>query len=116
MLDIFEQEKILDRAQQVGEQLQSRLRAMQADLPIIGEVRGLGPMAAIELVRDPHTREPAPEVTDHVVALARERGVLLIKAGLHGNVLRILAPLVIDDALLDHALDTLAGVIADATK
>ena len=116
VLDIFEQEKILDRAQQVGEQLQSRLRAMQADLPIIGEVRGLGPMAAIELVRDPHTREPAPEVTDHVVALARERGVLLIKAGLHGNVVRILAPLVIDDALLDHALDTLAGVIADATK
>jgi 4-aminobutyrate aminotransferase/(S)-3-amino-2-methylpropionate transaminase len=73
-------------------------------------------MAAIELVRDPHTREPAPEVTDRVVALARERGVLLIKAGLHGNVVRILAPLVIDDALLDHALDTLAGVIADATK
>jgi 4-aminobutyrate aminotransferase / (S)-3-amino-2-methylpropionate transaminase / 5-aminovalerate transaminase len=116
VLDIFEQEKILDRAQQVGEQLQSRLRAMQADLPVIGEVRGLGPMAAIELVRDPHTREPAPKVTDHVVALARERGVLLIKAGLHGNVVRILAPLVIDDALLDHALDTLAGVIADVTK
>ena len=116
VLDIFEQEKILDRAQQAGEQLQSRLRAMQADLPVIGEVRGLGPMAAIELVRDPHTREPAPEVTDRVVALSRERGVLLIKAGLHGNVVRILAPLVIDDALLDHALDTLAGVIADATK
>src|SRR5262245_46790407 len=116
VLDIFEQEKILDRAQQVGEQLQSRLRAMQADLPIIGEVRGLGPMAAIELVRDPNTREPAPEVTDRVVTLARERGVLLIKAGLHGNVVRILAPLVIDDALLDHALDTLAVVIADATK
>jgi 4-aminobutyrate aminotransferase / (S)-3-amino-2-methylpropionate transaminase / 5-aminovalerate transaminase len=116
VLDIFEQEKILDRAQQAGEQLQSRLRAMQADLPVIGEVRGLGPMAAIELVRDPHTREPAPEVTDRVVTLARERGVLLIKAGLHGNVVRILAPLVIDDALLDHALDTLAGVIADATK
>ena len=116
VLDIFEQEKILDRAQLVGEHLQSRLRAMQADLPIIGEVRGLGPMAAIELVRDPHTREPAPEVTDRVVALSRERGVLLIKAGLHGNVVRILAPLVIDDALLDHALDTLAGVIADATK
>lgn len=115
VLEIFEQEKILDRAQQVGEQLQSRLRAMQADLPIIGEVRGLGPMAAIELVRDPHTREPAPEVTDRVVALSRERGVLLIKAGLHGNVVRILAPLVIDDALLDHALDTLAGVIAEAT-
>jgi 4-aminobutyrate aminotransferase/(S)-3-amino-2-methylpropionate transaminase len=115
VLDIFEQEKILDRAQQVGEHLQSRLRAMQADLPVIGEVRGLGPMAAIELVRDPHTREPAPEVTDRVVALSRERGVLLIKAGLHGNVVRILAPLVIDDALLDHALDTLAGVIAEAT-
>jgi 4-aminobutyrate aminotransferase / (S)-3-amino-2-methylpropionate transaminase / 5-aminovalerate transaminase len=116
VLDIFEQEKVLDRAQQVGEQLQSRLRAMQADLPIIGDVRGLGPMAAIELVRDPHTREPAPEVTDRVVTLSRERGVLLIKAGLHGNVVRILAPLVIDDALLDHALDTLAGVVADATQ
>jgi 4-aminobutyrate aminotransferase/(S)-3-amino-2-methylpropionate transaminase len=116
VLDIFEQEKILDRAQQVGEHLQSRLRAMQADLPIIGEARGLGPMAAIELVRDPHTREPAPEVTDRVVTLSRKRGVLLIKAGLYGNVVRILAPLVIDDTLLDHALDTLAGVIADATQ
>jgi 4-aminobutyrate aminotransferase/(S)-3-amino-2-methylpropionate transaminase len=114
VLDIFEQEKLLERAQHVGEHLQSRLRAMQADLPIIGEVRGLGPMAAIELVRDPLTREPAPEVTDRVVTLSRERGVLLIKAGLHGNVVRILAPLVIDDALLDHALDTLAGVIAEA--
>jgi 4-aminobutyrate aminotransferase/(S)-3-amino-2-methylpropionate transaminase len=114
VLDVFEQEQILERAQQMGEQLLARLQGMQAELPIIGDVRGLGPMAALELVSDRETREPAPDVTDRVVALARERGLLLIKAGLHGNVVRILVPLVIDDALLDHALDTLAGVIAEA--
>jgi 4-aminobutyrate aminotransferase/(S)-3-amino-2-methylpropionate transaminase len=76
-------------------------------------VRGIGPMVAMEIVRDFVTREPAPELVDQVVKNARERGLLLIKAGLYGNVLRILVPLTIDPMLLRHALEVLSTTVAE---
>jgi 4-aminobutyrate aminotransferase/(S)-3-amino-2-methylpropionate transaminase len=69
-------------------------------------VRGLGAMLAIELVEDPATKEPSPRLATRITAAAAERGLLLLKAGVLGNCIRVLCPLVIEDAELDEALGT----------
>ena len=79
--------------------------AWQERYPQIGDVRGLGAMLAIEYVRDPATKEPAPELASLVAEEAAERGLLLLKAGIYSNCNRVLCPLVITDAELDEALD-----------
>ena len=78
--------------------------AWQERFPQIGEVRGLGAMLAIELVEDPATKRPAPSSRTAVVQAAFERGLLLLKAGVYGNCIRVLSPLVVADAELDEAL------------
>jgi 4-aminobutyrate aminotransferase/(S)-3-amino-2-methylpropionate transaminase len=78
--------------------------AWQERFPAIGDVRGLGPMLAIELVEDPATKAPAPELATQITAEAARRGLLLLKAGIYGNCIRVLCPLVIDDRELDEAL------------
>lgn len=111
VLDIFEQEDLFARAQQLGNRLMERFRSLQSEVPTLGDVRGLGPMIGLEFVRDPETKEPAPEVTDNILAEAREQGLILLKAGLYNNVVRIVAPLVIEEALLSRGLETLCRVI-----
>lgn len=115
VLDIFEQEDLFARAQQLGNRLMERLRSLQSEVPTLGDVRGLGPMIGLEFVRDPATKEPAPEVTDKILAEAREQGLILLKAGLYNNVVRIVAPLVIEEALLSRGLETLCRVIKQVT-
>ena len=78
--------------------------AWQARWPRIGDVRGLGAMLAIDLVQDPASREPAPELAAAVIDAALERGLILLKAGISGNCIRVLCPLTIEDAVLDEAL------------
>jgi 4-aminobutyrate aminotransferase/(S)-3-amino-2-methylpropionate transaminase len=73
--------------------------------PRIGDVRGLGAMLAIELVSDPETKAPAPDLASQIAEEAARRGLLLLKAGLHSNCIRVLCPLVIADSELDEALD-----------
>jgi 4-aminobutyrate aminotransferase/(S)-3-amino-2-methylpropionate transaminase len=89
--------------------------AWQERFPQIGDVRGLGAMLAIELVRDPETKEPAPDVASAVIGEAFRNGLLLIKSGTDANCIRVLTPLVITDAELDEALtvweDALATVL-----
>lgn len=104
VLDIFEQEQLLPQAEALGRKLLAHLRALQTRHAQIGDVRGLGAMLAIELVRDPQSKDPAPELADRMVVAAREQGLILLKAGLYGNVIRILVPLNIEPALLDKAL------------
>src|SRR3954451_6035911 len=82
--------EFLDHAKAFGEEIMSRLHAMAERHPVIGEVRGIGPMAAIELVTDRETKEPAAEMAAATVAGALERGLLLLKTGIYDNVLRIL--------------------------
>jgi 4-aminobutyrate aminotransferase/(S)-3-amino-2-methylpropionate transaminase len=76
----------------------------QARWARIGDVRGLGAMLAIELVKDPETKSPAPELTAAVVDEALQRGLMLLKAGVYGNCIRVLCPLTISDGQLDEAL------------
>ncbi len=105
VLDVFEDERLVDRAAVIGEVIRGRMLAWQERFPQIGDVRGLGAMLALEYVLDPATKEPAPELASRVAEEAAARGLLLLKAGIHSNCNRVLCPLVITDAELDEALD-----------
>jgi 4-aminobutyrate aminotransferase/(S)-3-amino-2-methylpropionate transaminase len=113
-IDVIEREGLVDRARVLGEQLRTRLLDMQRKLPIVGDVRGIGAMQAIELVRDRDTREPATEATAKVVATARQHGLLLLATGTYANVIRFLMPLTIERAELEEGLDVLESALAAA--
>jgi 4-aminobutyrate aminotransferase / (S)-3-amino-2-methylpropionate transaminase / 5-aminovalerate transaminase len=104
VLDVFEEEGLVERAERVGETIRGRMLVWQERHPQIGEVRGLGAMLAVEYVRDPETKEPAPELATRVAEEAAQRGLLLLKAGTYSNCNRVLCPLVITDSELDEAL------------
>jgi 4-aminobutyrate aminotransferase / (S)-3-amino-2-methylpropionate transaminase / 5-aminovalerate transaminase len=107
---VFEEEALVERAAQIGDAIRERMSAWQERWPAIGDVRGLGAMLALELVHDAKTKDPAPELATKVVEAAAERGLLLLKSGIYSNCIRVLVPLVIQDAQLDEAL----GVWEDA--
>ncbi len=104
VLDVFEEESLLERAGLVGDRIRERMLAWQSRWPAIGDVRGLGAMLAIELVEDPVSKQPAPDLAKAVIDAALERGLILLKAGTFGNCIRVLCPLTIEDAVLDEAL------------
>jgi len=97
VLDVIEEEGLVERSAAIGETIRSRMLVWQGRWPAISEVRGLGSMLAIELTDS--------EIASAVVAAALQRGLLLLKAGVTGNAIRVLVPLVIRDAELDEALD-----------
>ncbi len=102
------------RAQAFGDDLRTRLDGIAARHEAVGEVRGMGAMLAIELVRDRLSKEPAVEETSRTVALARERGLLLMAAGIYSNVIRVLVPLVADAQDLDEGFAILEESLAEA--
>src|SRR5581483_2613022 len=104
VLDVIDGEGLVERSAVVGETIRARMEAWQTRWPRIGDVRGLGAMLALELVEDPATREPAPRLAAEVIQAAFERGLLLLKAGVHLNCIRVLVPLVIADGELEEAL------------
>jgi len=99
-LEVIDSEKIQQNALRVGTHLRTRLQEVQERQPLIGEVRGMGLMLGVELVRDRQTKEPATQETFEIVELCKERGLLVGKGGLYGNVLRIKPPMCLtkDDA------------------
>ncbi len=113
VLDKIEAEDLLGASRRTGEIVFERFRAMQAAEPRIGDVRGRGSMCAMELVADPATKEPL--AADRMSAIGRrclENGVLVITAGTYGNVLRLLPPVNIDEALLRDGLDVLEAAMS----
>ena len=104
VLDVFEEEGLVERAQRIGETMRTRMLAWQERFGAIGDVRGLGAMLAVEYVEDRETKEPAPNIASRVAEEAAARGLLLLKAGIHSNCNRVLCPLVISDAELEEAL------------
>jgi len=100
------------RARELGERFAARARLWQQRWSSIGDIRGLGAMQAIELVRDPATREPATEETAKIVRACWERGLLVLSAGVYGNVLRVLSPLVITDEQFEEGLAVMEAAIA----
>ena len=112
VLDVFEEEELVARANVLGDRVRERMLAWQERHAAVGDVRGLGAMLAIELVRDRDTKEPAPELASAVIEAALQRGLILLKAGVHGNCIRVLAPLTIEDAVLEEALGAWEAALA----
>ncbi|HZT85309.1 MAG TPA: 4-aminobutyrate--2-oxoglutarate transaminase [Gaiellaceae bacterium] len=104
VLDVFEEDGLVERAQRIGDTIRSRMLAWQDRHAAIGDVRGLGAMLAVEYVEDRVTKEPAPGIASRVAEEAAVRGLLLLKAGVHSNCNRVLCPLVITDAELEAGL------------
>jgi 5-aminovalerate/4-aminobutyrate aminotransferase len=113
VMEVFEEEKLLQRCQDVAEHLTSRLREIQAKYPVIGDVRGLGAMIAIELFEAGDSHKPNAAAVAQVVAKARDKGLILLSCGTYGNVLRILVPLTAPDELLDEGLAILEACFAE---
>ena len=111
---IMEREKLAERAQRLGEHLRARLEQLQQREPLVGDVRGLGAMLAIELVTDRATRAPATEETGRAVQIARSRGLLMLPTGTYANVLRFLVPLTVELPQVDEAVEVLAASLAAA--
>jgi alanine-glyoxylate transaminase/(R)-3-amino-2-methylpropionate-pyruvate transaminase len=112
VLDVIEREGLQENARVVGTRFMDGLERLQRVHPLIGDVRGMGLMLGVELVRDRDTKMPAKEETLDVLEAAREMGVLLGKGGLDGNVLRIKPPMCITAADVDFALDVLEHALA----
>ncbi len=112
-LDEIASEAFLARAREVGDRLRARLEGLAARHPSIGDVRGLGPMLAVEFVED-GAKTPWPELVLEVTEQALARGVIVIRAGLYSNCLRFLPPLNITDQQLDEALAVVGEAIAAA--
>jgi len=115
VLDVVKEEGLLARAVHIGEVLTRELRALERTYAVIGDVRGLGAMVGIELVRDRKTREPDPETTKRVQLEALKRGVVFPIAGVYGNVVRFLVPLTIPDDALLEGIEVLREAFAETT-
>ncbi len=111
VIEIMEREKIPERAAKMGVKLRKRLDELHEKYPIIGEVRGLGPMLAMEFVKDPKTKEPDAETSSAIMKDALQHGLMTLKAGLYNNVIRLHPPLTIEDDLLDTGLGILEASI-----
>jgi alanine-glyoxylate transaminase/(R)-3-amino-2-methylpropionate-pyruvate transaminase len=110
-LEVVDAENLQANAKAVGGHLKDRLLELQERQPLIGEVRGLGLMLGVELVRDRTTKEPATAETVKVMELTKERGLLLGKGGLYGNTLRIKPPMCVTKADADFLVDCLDEVL-----
>jgi len=103
------------RADELGRRIRAGLEGIAARVEAVGEVRGLGPMQALELVEDRESRTPAARLAAETTAAARERGLILLSCGLYGNVIRILVPLVVSDDDLARGLELLEEALVAAS-
>jgi len=103
VLDLLNAE-LLEKAVALGEKVRTRLLKLQEEFEIIGDVRGLGPMIGMELVKDPRSKEPAPEMAKELVGRCFENGLIILSCGNFSNVIRTLMPLVITDEQLERGL------------
>lgn len=114
VLDVIEEEKLIDRANIIGERMRSRLESisMRNNTVPIAAIRGPGAMTAFDVVTTRGTNEPDPEMTKKVIAKARENGLILLSCGVYGNAIRLLVPLTVSDKQLDEGLDLLEHSLA----
>ena len=113
VLEVMQAEGLAARAQALGARLRARLLALQSRHPAIGEVRGLGAMLAMELVRAGRADQPDTDMTRALVQAAARRGLIILACGVNGNVVRLLAPLTIEDALADEGMDRLEAALKE---
>ena len=116
VLDVIAEEHLIERAQQLGAKLTARLKTLQAKYSAIGEVRGLGAMVAIELVKNGSAEEPDADLTRALVQAAARQGLIVLSCCIYGNVIRFLTALTISDALLSEGLDRLDAALGEVTR
>jgi 4-aminobutyrate aminotransferase/(S)-3-amino-2-methylpropionate transaminase len=112
VVDLFETDNLLVRANELGDRFHRRAREWQRRWPVVGDVRGLGGMQAIELVKSQETKTPAAEETKQITQYCFEHGLITITAGSYSNVIRILVPLVATNEQMDEGLDVLESALA----
>ena len=115
VMDVMRDEKLPERAARIGSIIEERMRSWQAEHELVGDVRVVGAMAGMELVRDRKTKTPADTETARILGLAREQGLLLLRSGAHHNVIRTLMPLTIPDEQLLEGLDVLGSALAEVS-
>lgn len=116
VLDIYKEERLGEKAQQIGLQIGQKVRALKEKSKLIGDIRGAGAMLAFELVRDHETLEPADTETLEIIQRCLQKGVILFKAGLYNNVIRFLVPLVISEEELTEALNIIEECVIEVTE
>ncbi|HEX4926172.1 MAG TPA: 4-aminobutyrate--2-oxoglutarate transaminase [Bdellovibrionales bacterium] len=116
VFELFEKGDLLARSKRLGEKIEARLRGWQQKYSVIGNVRGLGPMQAIELVKDPKSKEPNPEATKALMAYCNRNGLIIMSAGTYGNVIRLLMPLVIEDGQLERGFTIMEQGLQEISK
>ena len=115
VLDVIEDEKLCDRSNAIGKIILDRCNKVKSsNLNCVGDVRGLGAMCAIELVKDAASAEPAPQLTQALMKVANENGLILLSCGTYGNVIRFLVPLTASDALVREGMDIFEASLTEA--
>jgi 4-aminobutyrate aminotransferase len=116
VLDIIAEEKLCDRANAIGEIILDRCNQIRSrsNLNCVGDVRGLGAMCAIELVKDAASGKPAPQLTQTLMKVANENGLILLSCGTYGNVIRFLVPLTASDDLVREGMDIFETSLSEA--
>jgi 4-aminobutyrate aminotransferase-like enzyme len=116
VLDEVATEAFRARADELGDAIRARLEKIASAVPAVGEVRGLGPMLAIELVENPATKQPAAALARRTTEIARERGLVLLSCGLYGNVIRVLVPILADASDVEEGLEILEESLVEAAS
>jgi len=109
VMDVMRDEKLPERAARIGSVVEERMQSWAGEHKQVGDVRVVGAMAGMELVRDRGTKEPADRETAKLLAAAREKGLIVLRCGIHHNVVRTLMPLTIPDEQLEEGLDILGA-------
>jgi 4-aminobutyrate aminotransferase / (S)-3-amino-2-methylpropionate transaminase / 5-aminovalerate transaminase len=115
VMEVFEEEDLLDRAKTLGTRLKGQLDQFKEEYEIVGDVRGLGPMMAMELVKNRESKTPATEKAKTLVKYCYDHGLLILACGTYGNVIRLLMPLVIGEEQLSKGLEIINDGLAAIT-
>jgi len=111
-IEAIEKEGLLARSTSIGKRFEEKARGWQKKWPLVGDVRGLGGMCAIELVRNAETREPADTETKEIAHYCYDHGLITITAGTYNNIMRILVPLAISDEQFDEGMGVLEAALS----
>src|SRR6185312_10878787 len=114
-IDLIEEDRLMDNAYHVGKYYRDGLESLKEKFQLVGDVRGMGLMQAIEFVKDPTTKDPAPELTNRFMEECRKRGLLVGKGGLYGNVVRTSPPLNIVKKDVDEAIQVMDQALSAIT-
>jgi len=113
VLKILKEKKLVERSQEIGQQIMNKLRTFAEKFPFVGEVRGLGAMNALEIVMNKQNPQPNGDLTKAIVQRCYEKGLIIITAGSYGNVIRSLVPLVVTDKQLEKGLKIIEDTLAE---